>query len=107
MEAAGPAEVAGQRALLPPQAEVQGPGLPPGSEARVFDKSFRGVTKTNDGRRGVGLGLAICQAIVEAHDGKISAGNRPGGGAEFVIALPCREAAPRIVLEELTAKAEA
>jgi len=84
-----------------------GPGLPPGSEARIFDKFFRGTTRTTDGRRGVGLGLAICQAIIEAHKGRISAGNRPGGGAEFIISLPCEEPSPQIALEEVTAKTDA
>lgn len=84
-----------------------GPGLPHGSEARVFDKFFRGTTKTTDERRGVGLGLAICQAIIEAHKGRISAGNRQGGGAEFVISLPCEESSPLIALDEATAKTDA
>ncbi|MBC7821623.1 MAG: DUF4118 domain-containing protein [Planctomycetaceae bacterium] len=53
-----------------------GPGLPPGSESRVFEKFFRAATHTPDGRRGVGLGLAICQQIVRAHGGSITAHNR-------------------------------
>jgi two-component system sensor histidine kinase KdpD len=76
-----------------------GPGLPPGSEAQVFDKFFRGSTVTPDGRRGVGLGLAICQAIIDAHGGEISARNRPQGGAEFVIRLSCTETPPSIEVE--------
>jgi two-component system sensor histidine kinase KdpD len=36
----------------------------------------------------VGLGLAICKAVVEAHHGKISAAPASGGGAEFSISLP-------------------
>ena len=60
-----------------------GPGLPAGSEQKVFDKFFRGATVAPDGRRGVGLGLAICQAIVEAHGGKITAANRREGGADI------------------------
>lgn len=83
--------------------EDNGPGLPPGSESRVFEKFFRGASSTADGRRGVGLGLAICQAIVEAHRGRIVARNRSGGGAEFIITLPCEKAAPRVVLDEVPA----
>jgi two-component system sensor histidine kinase KdpD len=76
-----------------------GPGLPAGSEEKVFDKFFRGSTVAPDGRRGVGLGLAICQAIVEAHGGKITASNRRAGGAEFVVSLPCTETPPRVDVE--------
>jgi two-component system sensor histidine kinase KdpD len=78
-----------------------GPGLPPGSEARVFQKFYRGTTSTADGRRGVGLGLAICQAVIQAHGGQIAARNRPTGGAEFTITLPCPEVAPQVVLDEI------
>jgi len=78
-----------------------GPGLPPGSESRVFEKFFRGETRTVDGRRGAGLGLAICQAIVRSHGGKITAQNRPAAGAEFVVALPIETSAPKVVLDEV------
>jgi two-component system sensor histidine kinase KdpD len=73
-----------------------GPGLPPGSEARIFEKFVRGTTATADGRRGVGLGLAICSSIILAHGGEIRAGNRPGGGAEFTITLPCTTQPPAV-----------
>ncbi|HEY2827558.1 MAG TPA: ATP-binding protein, partial [Pirellulales bacterium] len=72
-----------------------GPGLPPGTEKKVFDKFFRATAATPDGRRGVGLGLAICQGIVQAHGGQIIAANRPTGGAEFVISLPCKQQSPQ------------
>jgi two-component system sensor histidine kinase KdpD len=62
----------------------RGPGLPPGTERRVFDKFFR----ASGTRRGIGLGLAISRGIVEAHGGTISAHNRTGGGACFRIVLP-------------------
>lgn len=77
-----------------------GPGLPPGSERRVLEKFFRATQGNSDGRRGVGLGLAICQAIVLAHDGHLVARNRSTGGAEFVIELPFDRAPPAVVEDE-------
>jgi two-component system sensor histidine kinase KdpD len=74
-----------------------GPGLPPGSEEQVFDKFFRGP-RARPG--GVGLGLAICRGIVEAHGGKLSASNRPGGGATFRIELPIVGTAPPLPVEK-------
>jgi two-component system sensor histidine kinase KdpD len=76
-----------------------GAGLPPGSEEKIFDKFFRGAAVSPDGRRGVGLGLAICRAIVEAHGGRIWAANRRESGAQFVIVLPCHETPPYIEAE--------
>jgi two-component system sensor histidine kinase KdpD len=63
-----------------------GPGLPPGQEESVFEKFARGERES--AKPGVGLGLAICRAIVGAHGGTIHASNRPGGGAVFVFTLP-------------------
>jgi two-component system sensor histidine kinase KdpD len=63
-----------------------GPGLPPGSEEKVFQKFTRGDRES--ATPGVGLGLAICRAIVESHHGKITGTNRPGGGAQFTFTLP-------------------
>jgi two-component system sensor histidine kinase KdpD len=73
----------------------RGPGLPQGSEARVFDKFFRAGAR----RGGTGLGLAICRGIVSAHGGTIKAANRPGGGALFTFSLPL-EGPPPPVPEE-------
>ncbi len=86
------------------QVADSGPGLPPGTESRIFEKFFRGVSeRTPDQRRGVGLGLAICRSILEAHGGKIEARNRSGRGAEFLLTLPCREPAPQVALDEAAA----
>jgi two-component system, OmpR family, sensor histidine kinase KdpD len=68
-----------------------GPGLPPGTEAKVFEKYFRGRSAVDDGQRGIGLGLAICRTIIEAHGGRIRAANRASGGAEFTISMPCEQ----------------
>jgi two-component system sensor histidine kinase KdpD len=63
----------------------RGPGVPPGEEERIFEKFYRGKPGN---ARGVGLGLPICRAIVEAHRGTIQALPRPAGGAIFRIRLP-------------------
>ena len=62
-----------------------GPGIPPQELARVFDPFF---TKREGG---VGLGLAVVQQIVAAHQGEIHAGKSALGGALFTITLPIRE----------------
>jgi two-component system sensor histidine kinase KdpD len=63
-----------------------GPGLPIGREDAVFEKFTRGHRES--ATPGVGLGLAICRAIIESHGGKIRGLNRPGGGASFNFTLP-------------------
>ena len=69
--------------------EDEGPGLPVGSPERLFDKFQRG---NDEGTVvGVGLGLAICQAIIRAHGGEIEAHRRDGGGARFELTLPAEE----------------
>ena len=71
----------------------RGPGVAAGDEQRVFEKFYRGHDATI---RGVGLGLAICRAILEAHGGKIWAWNRPEGGAVFRFTLPTTERPPEV-----------
>lgn len=64
----------------------RGPGLPKGREAAIFEMFERGSKE--GATPGVGLGLAICRAIVEAHSGTIHGETRPQGGAQFTIELP-------------------
>jgi two-component system, OmpR family, sensor histidine kinase KdpD len=64
----------------------EGPGIPAGRESQIFEKFTRGDRESST--RGVGLGLAICRAIVESHRGQISGANRLGGGAIFAFTLP-------------------
>ncbi len=74
-----------------------GPGLPPGKEEQVFQKFFRShPANTIQGSRGIGLGLAICRGIVEAHGGTITAQNRPDGGALFRLTLPLTGTPPEL-----------
>ena len=64
----------------------EGPGLARGGEAGLFDKFARGNVESSI--PGVGLGLAICRSVIEAHGGSIHASNRPAGGASFEFELP-------------------
>ncbi|MEO6744555.1 MAG: DUF4118 domain-containing protein [Caldimonas sp.] len=76
--------------------EDDGPGIRPGREAEIFEKFTRGERES--AVSGVGLGLAICKAIVEAHGGSIAvAASRPSG-ATFSFMLPLGEA-PRLPVE--------
>ena len=67
--------------------EDGGPGVDAELAARIFDPFFT----TKEG--GTGLGLAIVQRLVEAHDGRVSIDNVPGGGARVTIEIPDGEAA--------------
>ena len=64
-----------------------GPGILEREREKVFEKFFRGSgAGSADG--GVGLGLAICRAVVRAHGGEIAIGERPGGGTLVEFTLP-------------------
>ncbi|HEY9105335.1 MAG TPA: ATP-binding protein, partial [Roseateles sp.] len=84
----GPLRIAARAAGRSVEIDVidHGPGFPPGREARLFDKFERGDRES--AKPGVGLGLAICKSIVEAHGGRISAHNAATGGACVRIELP-------------------
>jgi two-component system sensor histidine kinase KdpD len=71
-----------------------GPGLPEGDLESLFEK-FRHAR-----RGGVGLGLAICRAIVALHGGRIWAERLPGVGTAFRFSLPL-EAPPEMPAEAL------
>lgn len=65
----------------------QGPGIAPGREEQVFQKFTRGERESP--LPGVGLGLSVCRAIVQAHHGRIWVEPAPGGqGARFAFELP-------------------
>ena len=62
----------------------RGPGIPTGSEEHIFEKFMRGSALGG----GIGLGLTICRAVIEAHGGRIWAESRSGGGTVFRFTLP-------------------
>jgi two-component system, OmpR family, sensor histidine kinase KdpD len=75
----------------------EGPGVPSGAPSRLFDKFTRGEKES--ALPGIGLGLAICRAIVEAHGGQIGVENRADAdgrvlGARFWFTLPASETPP-------------
>jgi two-component system sensor histidine kinase KdpD len=78
------AAVAGERVKV--TVDDRGPGLPKNREESIFQMFERG--RRESATPGVGLGLAICRAIVEAHGGTITGETRAGGGARFTIDLP-------------------
>jgi len=78
-----------------------GPGIPKGQEESIFDKFTRGARESST--PGVGLGLAISRAIVEAHHGRIWAANNPGGGARITFTLPL--GVPPVAPEEVPSAA--
>jgi two-component system, OmpR family, sensor histidine kinase KdpD len=75
----------------------RGPGIRRGEEGLIFERFHQSVTDRTT--RGVGLGLSICRAIVDAHGGRIWAENRDGGGSVFRVSLPAG-AVPGGVLEK-------
>ncbi|MFM9835513.1 MAG: DUF4118 domain-containing protein [Methylophilaceae bacterium] len=66
-----------------------GCGIPPDKCEAIFGMFTRGQSKEEANKiAGTGIGLAICKAIIEAHQGNIVAGNRPKGGASIRFTLP-------------------
>jgi signal transduction histidine kinase len=63
-----------------------GTGIPADERPRIFDRLFRGDTSRAE--RGLGLGLSLVKAVVEAHGGTVIVESEPGRGSVFTVRLP-------------------
>ncbi|HEX4482461.1 MAG TPA: HAMP domain-containing sensor histidine kinase [Solirubrobacteraceae bacterium] len=90
-------ELLGETATL--SVRDHGPGVPPAARERLFERFWRAEPGRERGRAGAGLGLAIASAIVDAHHGRVSVRDAPGGGAVFVVELPAVAPEPLAVTE--------
>ena len=68
-----------------------GPGIPKEIKPRVFDMFYTGENKVADSRRSLGLGLALCKSIINAHGGEITLTDNQSQGCNFTFTLPLEE----------------
>jgi signal transduction histidine kinase len=65
-----------------------GPGIPPDELPRIWERLFRGDASRAE--RGLGLGLSLVRAIVQAHSGTVEVDSQPPTGAKFTVRLPAQ-----------------
>jgi signal transduction histidine kinase len=65
-----------------------GIGIPAAERDHLFERFYRGATAREHGITGTGLGLAVCKAMAEAHQGTIRVADSDGGGTTFIVELP-------------------
>jgi signal transduction histidine kinase len=70
-----------------------GRGVPPGDLPRIWERLFRGDASRTE--RGLGLGLSLVKAVVEAHGGTVEVDSEVARGSTFSIALPAAPEPPR------------
>jgi heavy metal sensor kinase len=71
--------------------EDRGFGIPPEEQPRIWDRLYRGDKSRS--QRGLGLGLSLVKAIVQAHGGSVSVQSEPGKGSRFVVWVPASQTA--------------
>jgi signal transduction histidine kinase len=71
-----------------------GVGIPAEEQGRVWDRLYRGDKSRS--QRGLGLGLSLVKAVVEAHGGNISLKSEPGNGSEFTVTLAAAKGEPAV-----------
>jgi two-component system sensor histidine kinase KdpD len=80
-----------QAALTVVEVADEGAGIPAAAREHLFDMFGSGKPHSADSRRGLGIGLALCQAIIAAHGGTIEAGDNQPQGTVFRFTLPSEE----------------
>ncbi len=73
------------------QIRDNGPGIPDGQKAKIFDMFYTGTQRAADSRRSLGLGLSLCRSIIHAHGGEITVTDAVPHGAVFTFTLPAGE----------------
>ena len=71
--------------------EDDGPGIPEEMKPHIFEMFYTGKTTVMDSHRSLGLGLALCHSIIEAHDGTLILTNHDPHGCNFTFTLPLSE----------------
>ena len=69
----------------------RGIGIPAHEQAAIFARFRRGEEARHRGITGTGIGLAMVDQIVKAHQGRVELESRPGEGSTFTIVLPLKE----------------
>jgi signal transduction histidine kinase len=75
-----------------------GPGIPAEEQDKIWQRLYRGDHSRS--QRGLGLGLAMVKALVEAHGGRVTVANQPAGGAVFTVELPAAVPSPGPALKQ-------
>jgi heavy metal sensor kinase len=82
----------GERVVL--EFADNGMGIPPEEQPKIWERLYRGDKSRS--QRGLGLGLSLVRAIVEAHGGKVAVESAPGQGARFRVYLPAHDGQSRL-----------
>ncbi len=80
---------AGRKAQI--SVEDNGPGIPEEMKSHIFEMFYTGRTAVADSHRSLGLGLALCRSIIEAHEGTLVLTNHDPHGCNFTFTLPLSE----------------
>ena len=71
--------------------EDNGPGIPEEMKTHIFEMFYTGKTTVADSHRSLGLGLALCHSIIEAHNGTLILTDHAPHGCNFIFTLPLSE----------------